>query len=83
MDPFGAQAKLKTNSGEFDIFRLASLSQHGQIDRLPYSIKILLEALLRNVDGRVISETDVIKAAGYDPSNVGEITIPFKPSRSI
>ena len=71
------------NSGELDIYRLSSLAKHGQIDRLPYSIKILLEALLRNVDGRVISEADVIRAAGYDPANVGEITIPFKPARVI
>ncbi len=83
MDPFGAKTTLKTKSGEFDIYRLSSLAKHGQIDRLPYSIKILLEALLRNVDGRVITEDDVIRAAGYDPTNVGEITIPFKPARVI
>jgi aconitate hydratase len=83
MDPFGAKSTLKTKGGNYDIYRLDSLSKHGQIDRLPYSIRILLEALLRNVDGRVISEDDVIAAARYKPSKVGEITIPFKPARVI
>jgi len=83
MDPFGAKTSLKTSSGSYNIYRLDSLARHGQIDRLPFSIRILLEALLRNVDGRVISEDDVVKAARYNPSNVGEITIPFKPARVI
>jgi aconitate hydratase len=81
MDPFGAKATLKTKSAKYQIYRLDKLSRHGQIDKLPYSIRILLEALMRNVDGRVITEDDVVAAAGYNPSKVGEITIPFKPAR--
>jgi aconitate hydratase len=81
MDPFDAKASLKTKSGKYDIYRLDSLAKHGKIDRLPYSIRILLEALLRNIDGRIISEDDVVTAAGYNPRKVGEITIPYKPAR--
>ncbi len=81
MDPFDAKAVLKTKSQSYDIFRLGSLSKFGQLDRLPYSIKVLLENLLRNVDGRVVTEDHVKTAAAYDPGNVGEITIPFKPAR--
>jgi len=81
MDPFSAKATLKTKSSKHTIYRLDSLSKHGKLDQLPYSIRILLEALLRNVDGRVITEDDVIAAAGYDPTAVGDITIPFKPAR--
>ena len=81
MDPFNSKATLNTKGGKYTIYRLDSLSKHGRIDRLPYSIRILLEALLRNVDGRVITEEDVIAAARYNPAKVGEITIPFKPAR--
>ncbi|MCX6836149.1 MAG: aconitate hydratase AcnA, partial [candidate division Zixibacteria bacterium] len=81
MDPFGAKTTLKTKSAKYEIYRLDKLSKHGRIEKLPYSIRILLEALLRNVDGQVITEEDVIAAAGYNPSKVGEITIPFKPAR--
>jgi len=83
MDPFNAKATLKTKSSKHTIYRLDSLSKHGKLDRLPYSIRILLEALLRNVDGRVITEDDVVAAAGYDPTAVEDITIPFKPARVI
>ena len=83
MDPFSSKAILKTKSGKYEIYRLDRLSGHGRIENLPYSIRILLEALLRHVDGRVITEDDVITAAGYNPSAVGEITIPFKPARVI
>jgi len=81
MDPFSAKATLKTKSSKHTIYHLDSLSKHGKLDQLPYSIRILLEALLRNVDGRVITEDDVVAAAGYDPTAVGDITIPFKPAR--
>jgi aconitate hydratase len=83
MDPFSAKTSLKTKNGRYEIYRLDKLSRHGRIDSLPYSIRILLEALLRNIDGRLISEDDVIAAAGYNPTAVGEITIPFKPARVI
>ncbi|MEW5796098.1 MAG: aconitate hydratase AcnA [Candidatus Zixiibacteriota bacterium] len=81
MDPFDAKSTLNAKAGKFMIYRLDSLSRHGQIDELPYSIRILLETLLRNVDGRLITEDDVIAAAHYNPAKVGEITIPFKPAR--
>jgi aconitate hydratase len=62
---------------------LSSLAKHGRLDKLPYSIKVMLEAVLRSVDGRAVTEQDVIKAAGYNPKKVGEIEIPFKPARVI
>ncbi len=83
MDPFGAISELKTKSKSFKYHRLQALAKHGQIDKLPYSIKVMLEAVLRSVDGKVVTEQDVIKAAGYNPKKVGEIEIPFKPARVI
>jgi aconitate hydratase len=81
MDPFNALGKLKTKAAEYDIYRLESLAKHGEIARLPYSIKVLLESVLRNVDGRTVTEEDVVSAAGYDPKNAGRNEIPYKPAR--
>ncbi len=81
MDPFGALAKLKTKSRNYRFYRLDSLSKMGKVERLPYSIKVLLESVLRNVDGRVVTEEDVTRAAAYDPTNAGREEIPFKPVR--
>ncbi len=83
MDPFGAIAELKTKNRSYKIYKLDRLSKHGRIDKLPYSIKVMLEAVLRSVDGRIVTEQDVIKAAGYNPKKVGDIEIPFKPARVI
>ena len=81
MDPFNARATLKTKYSSYQIYRLDKLSQHGKIDRLPYSIRILLENILRNVDGHAIKEEDVVRLAGYNPKNVGVAELPFKPAR--
>jgi len=81
MDPFGAKATLKTKSNKYQIYRLDKLSKYGRIDRLPYSIRILLESVLRNCDNHIVKEENVIKLAGYDPKNVGEVELPFKPAR--
>jgi len=81
MNAFGAASKIKTSSGNHKIYRLDKLAEHGAVDKLPYSIKILLENVLRNVDGRIVKDADVIKLAGYDPKNVGQVELPFKPAR--
>ena len=83
MDPFGAISELKSKNRTCKIHRLDRLAKHGRIGQLPYSIKVMLEAVLRSVDGHTVTEQDVIKAAGYNPKKVGEIEIPFKPARVI
>ena len=47
-NPFQAAATLPTPSGDRTVYRIDSLRDHGDIDALPYSIKVLLEAALRN-----------------------------------
>ena len=62
-DPFGARSKL----GEHYIYRLDRLTQIGAVpalDRLPFSIRILLESVLRNCDGYLVTEDDVRRLAG-------------------
>ncbi|MFZ5979837.1 MAG: aconitate hydratase AcnA [Candidatus Zixiibacteriota bacterium] len=81
MTSIGGSRQLKTKSTSYKIYPLDSLSQYGKLDKIPYSIKVLLEAVYRNLDGRIIREEDVIKLAGYNPKKVGEVEIPFKPAR--
>lgn len=57
------------------------LGSQVKISRLPISIRILLESLLRNVDGKAITEDDVIGLASWNASNPGDREIPFKVSR--
>ena len=55
----------------------------GEVERLPYSIKVLLEAALRHLDGLLVTEEDVRALAGYDATAVGEVEIPFIPGRVV
>ncbi len=83
MDHFGTLSELKTSHGKYSIHRLEKLAKHGKIHQLPYSIKILMEAVLRGCDGHAVTEDDVIRLAGYNAKKVGETELPFKPARVI
>ncbi len=79
-DPFRARAVLETPLGAREIARLDALDG---VESLPYSIKVLLEAALRNVDGVAVTEDDVRQIAAYDARHVGETEIPFIPGRVV
>ena len=66
-------------------YRLAALEEAGigQICRLPFSIKVLLEALLRQVDGFAVTEEDVVRLANWDAANPAPVELPFKPARVV
>ena len=78
---FGAAAKLRVGTTEYDYFRLEQLAQQGigNVGRLPFSIRILLENLLRNEDGKRVSPPDVVAVASGDGAGVKEIS--FMPAR--
>ena len=77
-NPFSAKSTLATALGEKTIYRLDAL---GDVTHLPYSIRVLLEACLRNYDGFIVEEKDVRAVANYNASDVGETEIPFMPAR--
>jgi aconitate hydratase len=83
MDSFHAIGSLKTRSGQVRIYRLRSLEQAGltKIASLPYSIRVLLEAVLRQVDDRSITEADVRALAGWRPHMPEAPDVPFRPAR--
>ncbi len=84
-NPFGAEAALKTRSGEYRIYRLQKLIDDGlgDVGTLPYSIRVLLESCLRNVDGFVISEDDVVNLAEWNAAAPKQVEVPFKPGRVV
>jgi aconitate hydratase len=84
-DPFGARETLDTGKGGVVIYRLESLEKAGLggISRLPFSIKVLLESLLRNCDGTLITEQDVAALATWNARNPAAREVPFKPARVI
>ncbi len=83
LDSFGARASLTTASGTVDYFRLGALEEQGlvELSRLPVSIRVLLEAVLRCEDGDLISREDVLALAAYDPKAPGRAELPFPPAR--
>jgi aconitate hydratase len=82
-DPFGAREVVATPLGERTIHRLDALSDLGPIERLPYSIKVLLESCLRNFDGNIVTEDHLRALAGYDASAPDRAEIPFTPGRVV
>ncbi len=79
---FGSRATLKTGGASFEIHRLDALEKRGlPVARLPYSLKILLENLLRLEDGRVVRAEDVEKLARWDAAKTPDEEISFMPAR--
>ena len=84
-DVFGARATLETGSGPAVIYRLAQLEKSGRgaVSRLPFSLKVLLESLLRNCDGTLVTEDDVTALANWNARTPAPREVPFKPARVI
>ncbi|MDP8205987.1 MAG: aconitate hydratase AcnA [Candidatus Electryonea clarkiae] len=84
-DVFNAKSSFKTSEGEIGYWRLAALEEAGigTISRLPYSIRVLLEALLRNVDNYIVNEDHVRALATWNAKAPKAEEIPFKPARVI
>ncbi len=82
-DPFNARTTLETPMGKRTIARLDALKGLGDVGSLPYSIKVLLESCLRNLDGHVYTEEHVRALCAYNAKNIKEEEIPFMPGRVV
>jgi aconitate hydratase len=82
---FGARAELETGAGKVAIYRLDALEKQGigRIGRLPFSVKVLLEAALRTEDGFEVTADDVRSLATWNAKQPAEVEVPFKPARVI
>ena len=78
---FNARSELKVGSRTYEIYRLDALKDKCDIERLPYSIKVLLENLLRNEDGKSVTADDIEALAGWNPKSSSSSEIGFMPSR--
>src|SRR5687768_7814339 len=85
IDAFGAVSTLSTKAGDVKIARLNKLSELGlgNLDKLPFSIKVLLESCLRNLDNFEVSEADVTRLAAWNPEKTSTAELPFKVARVI
>lgn len=84
-DYFDTKNQLSTSQGDFQYYSLPLLQKQGitQLDRLPFSIRILLESVLRNCDDEQISTEDVKNIGSWTPNPKKRLSFPFKPARVI
>jgi len=80
VNSFGAKSTLTVDGTAYEIFRLDAVD--GQA-KLPYSLKVLLENLLRNEDGANITKADIAALASWDPASEPDKEIQFTPARVI
>lgn len=83
LDSMGVCASLETAAGEVEYYSLRKLAEKGypQVSSYPFSMKILLEAVLRSENGFEVTKEHVESLLTYDPKKSGEIEVPFKPAR--
>ncbi|OLS38559.1 aconitate hydratase AcnA [Bacillus sp. MRMR6] len=84
-DVFNARASFEANGKRYHYYRLSALEEAGigNVSKLPYSVKVLLESVLRQYDGRVIAKEHVENLAKWGTDELKEVDVPFKPSRVI
>ncbi|NUR09442.1 MAG: aconitate hydratase AcnA [Nocardioidaceae bacterium] len=83
-DSFGAKGTLEVGDKSYEIFRLSAVQGEGlDVDSLPYSLKVLLENLLRTEDGANITADDIKALAGWDADADPSKEIQFTPARVI
>jgi aconitate hydratase len=85
-DAFGARSTLDTGFGRAALYRLDALEKAGMapgLARMPFSIKVLLEAVLRNVDGELVTAEDVQNLGGWNATAPKDVELPFMPARVI
>ena len=80
-DSFGAKSTLEAAGEKYEIFRLDALQSDFDVARLPYSLKVLLENLLRNEDGESVTKDTIESVAKWAASDEPSIEIAYSPSR--
>jgi aconitate hydratase A / 2-methylisocitrate dehydratase len=84
-DAFGARATFDTGSGTACLYRLDRLENTGigGVSRLPFSMRVMLEAALRTLDGFEVTEDDVKALATWNAKRPAPVEVPFKPARVV
>jgi aconitate hydratase len=84
-NPFNARNTLSTKFGSYAYFDLNALvrANVGHVPKLPFSIRVLLEAMLRNLDGFVVTDDDVVGLANWNAKKPDVVELPFMPGRVV
>ncbi|MEO0484178.1 MAG: aconitase family protein, partial [Planctomycetota bacterium] len=85
-DPFNTKSTLELNGKTFTYWNPKALDAQGVgvgIDTLPFSIRVLLEAMLRNLDHFTVTSDDVSGLASYNAADVNRVEMPFAPGRVV
>ncbi|MCU1442530.1 MAG: Aconitate hydratase, partial [Cryobacterium sp.] len=80
VNSFGAKDTLRVGSKDYEVFRLDAVAGH---EKLPFSLKVLLENLLRTEDGANITEAHIRAIGNWDPTSEPDTEIQFTPARVI
>ena len=80
-DSFGARSVLEVGGRSYEIYRLDALAEQFDVGELPYSIKVLLENVLRLEDGVAATRETIEAIASWDPAAEPSVEIPFQPAR--
>src|SRR5688500_406630 len=84
LNSFGARATLRAEGHSYTIYRLDALAKQGlPVARLPFSLRVLLENLLRCEDGKTVTADDVRALASWDAKAAPSREIAFRPSRVV
>jgi aconitate hydratase len=82
MNSFGSKSTLTSKGKSYEIYRLKALEQKGvSLEKLPYSLRILLENLLRQEDGKSVTAADIEFLAKWQPKAEADREIAFMPAR--
>jgi aconitate hydratase len=81
-DPFDARATLRVGKRDFTYYRLDRSGMAG-LERAPFTVKVLLENVLRHAGGGIVTEADVRTLAAWQPGGLSEAEVPFMPARVI
>src|SRR3990167_7113550 len=83
LNSFGTRTEIRSGGRPVQIYSLPALEKAGfpGVSRLPYSLKILLENLLRREDGAVVKADDIRAVAGWDPASAAASEMSFMPAR--
>ncbi len=85
-NPYNSCKQLVVNETTYHYYDIGALDEAGigiGIANLPYSIRVLLEGMLRNCDGFTVTQDDIVGLANYDATNVNKVEMPFVPGRVI
>ncbi len=84
-DPFNARETLSVNGTDYSFVNLKALQAQGvgNIGKMPYSIRVLLEAMVRNLDGFIVTNDDIAGLANYNAKDVNSVEMPFMPGRVV